>query len=737
MWHPQAGLFVSPNMTYIPEMEESDRPKPDLSKPRILSDDDIYMAFRPRMVYNTGDLFGRLNVNRNSIAGAIVPAAGGGFILGVDLAESWIRLENALLDLGNSLMPSSGYPAISYPKFPYQHGYRRSHRTREIALRCALLSRDAFVELSSLVTFILTLNMDPQRSLEPAFQKLMHRRLEPVHAAWIDLLTVSHVSNFAEHFRVGVVINPYKSHWAPHLPKFAIARIPIWIIWGHHYRSLSPIEPCLNALLPPEDHIQEIIRREKVSSNLILPSYRFDPSQSDAYGADDFMADTFPSHENFCDYSSVPMPASSAPSSSLASTVASPLSSSVVVSTSAPLSSLHRPVSSSNSNEAKARALLALEEYFGKLEKERFARLAIETVIEKERRIAQEKHADTHKHSKTSTVYVWIPVGDGSYRQEKVNSKQVDTEWSNFTRNQRRFTGHRNQWDLCPQLSEYSEENPESAEPDDSDDDFGSDSDEPRIPPLSQQTALDQSTSFAIPDDGYTASTLNDLRSPVHVPNAAAVMSEVDALPVPHTETFNFVSFLMDRFGYDLSSPASWTSDSYSTRDTTSKKSNRDNMAKKANHKNDKPATLTFTRAMLALSFRNAPDQPGVQESVLHLVNALSDTTWTFTHLSPSFDYSSQHPTPLSLVSTSLELRVVTSGKQTVYLVQKPGRIDQLSWMIATSDPSTILLIFRKQWQTVDVIARELVQRGTPFNTVKAVTPFEESTPSRDRTLGT
>ncbi|KAF8956796.1 hypothetical protein BDZ97DRAFT_1670926, partial [Flammula alnicola] len=41
--------------------------------------------------------------------------------------------------------------------------------------------------------------------------------------------------------------------------------------------------------------------------------------------------------------------------------------------------------------------------------------------------------------------------------------------------------------------------------------------------------------------------------------------------------------------------------------------------------------------------------------------------------------------------------------------------------MIATSDPSTVLLIFREKWQTVDVIARELVRRGVPFNTVAAV----------------
>ncbi|KAF9474897.1 hypothetical protein BDN70DRAFT_936326 [Pholiota conissans] len=56
--------------------------------------------------------------------------------------------------------------------------------------------------------------------------------------------------------------------------------------------------------------------------------------------------------------------------------------------------------------------------------------------------------------------------------------------------------------------------------------------------------------------------------------------------------------------------------------------------------------------------------------------------------------------------------------------------------MIATSKASTVLLAFRKKWATVDVVARELVLRGTQFNTVKAVASRPQRTLEELRPLG-
>ncbi len=129
-------------------------------------------------------------------------------------------------------------------------GTRNSHVSRDTMLRCAIRSRDAFLDLSSLVSFVIALNMDDDGSYEAAFYKLRNRHRDPVHSAWLDQLKLSHVCNFSANFRVGIVVNPYTCEWARSLYRFAVAHVPIWIFWGspiqeHHCRLQS------NGVLPP------------------------------------------------------------------------------------------------------------------------------------------------------------------------------------------------------------------------------------------------------------------------------------------------------------------------------------------------------------------------------------------------------------------------------------------------------------------------------------------------------
>ncbi len=77
IWHPQSGLFVSPNMTYVPPMEEEQGSRPNWSVPRMLPDDLLFKAFRPRMVRNSGDLFGRLNLTDSALSQAVCNGARG------------------------------------------------------------------------------------------------------------------------------------------------------------------------------------------------------------------------------------------------------------------------------------------------------------------------------------------------------------------------------------------------------------------------------------------------------------------------------------------------------------------------------------------------------------------------------------------------------------------------------------------------------------------------------------
>ncbi len=64
-------------------------------------------------------------------------------------------------------------------------GTRNSHVSRDTMLRCAIRSRDAFLDLSSLVSFVIALNMDDDGSYEAAFYKLRTRHRDPVHSGMV------------------------------------------------------------------------------------------------------------------------------------------------------------------------------------------------------------------------------------------------------------------------------------------------------------------------------------------------------------------------------------------------------------------------------------------------------------------------------------------------------------------------------------------------------------------------
>lgn len=256
-------------------MEEEQGSRPNWSVPRMLPDDLLFKAFRPRMVRNSGDLFGRLNLTDSALSQAVCNGARG-YVLEAGITNSWIRLENALLDLAESLLPKTGIPVISYPRFPYEYGYRNSHVSRDTMLRCAIRSRDAFLDLSSLVSFVIALNMDDDGSYEAAFYKLRTRHRDPVHSAWLDQLKLSHVCNFSANFRVGIVVNPYTCEWARSLYRFAVAHVPIWIFWGRQFKNTTVAYSPMEYFLPPDDVVARAMDRSRKSGNLILPSYHFD-----------------------------------------------------------------------------------------------------------------------------------------------------------------------------------------------------------------------------------------------------------------------------------------------------------------------------------------------------------------------------------------------------------------------------------------------------------------------------
>ncbi|KAF9470253.1 hypothetical protein BDN70DRAFT_939881 [Pholiota conissans] len=537
MWHPQSGLFVSPNATYIPRIEPNDVRRPNPSIPRILPDDEFFLAFRPRIIRNSGILFGRLNMSNASLAKAVVSATGG-YMLDPFVLESWLRLENAFLDLCDSLLPKSDVPLISYPVFPYERGYRHTHRSRDAAVRCAIRSRDAFIELSSLVSFIIALNMDKDGSYEGAFYKLRTRQYHPVHSAWLDLLKISQVCDFSDNARVGVVVNPYTSRWGFPLFKFFLARVPIWFFWGHNHRDTLPSHTMYNFFLPPDNIVEKAFDLAQKSTNLILPSYRFDPYESSAstqqlgqdLDASPYVADTYTPQS--------PTPFSSPPVST------PPSDWSTYEPSVEPL-----PLNASDAASSRDKALAALEEFFAGCRKRREDKMKVETMKERQSRESMEAYAKSRDNfSSTSTVYEWVKDDNGNYERTKVDSNPAVERWGEFKKNQRRYT-FPNQWDLCPQLPKYSAEFPEEDDNDNSDLSDPDESDDPDWKPMGRIVNSSASRSLAIPANG-TSDTLLDLQV-IHCTEASETHE-----PTP-AEISELAPFLRDRIGYAM--PTGWS----------------------------------------------------------------------------------------------------------------------------------------------------------------------------------
>ncbi|KJA15388.1 hypothetical protein HYPSUDRAFT_207938 [Hypholoma sublateritium FD-334 SS-4] len=389
--------------------------------------------------------------------------------------------------------------------------------------------------------------------------------------------------------------------------------------------------------------------------------------------------------------------------------------------------------------------------------------------------------------ARKSTVFEWVDAGNGVYERVQLQSKQADFYWSNYTKNQRHYTSYNNQWDLCPQLPKYSDEFPDDNDPNDVDYDDGYSDDDSFVPMnpkassalaipqdghitstlLDVQSTLEDSRmsvddeetplpsvaehitldtflrdrfgySLALPfkwpvqagnqredmDQCTPSTSLNKAQAAGHGDKPAHSEYTLQmSTPIRHDE----------RRRYEAP-PASQTSSS-SRRDDSQRpgaappphtsSSSRRNASKKS-----KGSAATLRPSASSLSDKGSANVQDTGGAILSLSKALMSLSLqaveldgTFIDLPASFDHSPASPSPLSLMSDALEIRIIATCTPAVYLLRNlGGSLLTDPWMIATKDASTVLLIFRRKWSTIDIIARELTRRGCRFNTVKAVT---------------
>ncbi|KAF7975098.1 hypothetical protein HWV62_10507 [Athelia sp. TMB] len=101
------------------------------------------------------------------------------------------------------------------------------------------------------------------------------------------------------------------------------------------------------------------------------------------------------------------------------------------------------------------------KEYFARQERIREEKLAVESVDTRARRFNREKVQANHQLPGKSGphVFIWEEI-DGYLIRKKLDRKEVDSEWENFTEAQQKYNSITNEWDLAREFTPAEE--PES-----------------------------------------------------------------------------------------------------------------------------------------------------------------------------------------------------------------------------------------------------------------------------------
>lgn len=283
MIHPTAGLCVSWNAQYVPKVVKHplynhfNKPVPYRS-PRLVGDEDLYLAFLVKNPPNVGPLFGRLEEQLEDLIELVDNRM---FALHGITAASWLRLEEALFDATFYLFRvKKDIPPFAFPPRPSDEGYLKRFRRREAALISARCSRNQFAVLAALLTMAIALHLDEEGDLGAAFLTLRTERSRMHHdtnAAWWDLLCESYVCDFNANLYVGAMIDPYLSNWIPHFRKFSQTRAPLWLLWGAEKLVMRPVNCAALEYFPPPIIINNARDRMLRATTITLPAYQFDP----------------------------------------------------------------------------------------------------------------------------------------------------------------------------------------------------------------------------------------------------------------------------------------------------------------------------------------------------------------------------------------------------------------------------------------------------------------------------
>ncbi|KAJ3502695.1 hypothetical protein NLJ89_g8768 [Agrocybe chaxingu] len=689
-WHNESGLIICFVGRGLPVSVAPEGSKNFLI-PRCLVDDQIYLAFYPRRRIDYGILFNVLALGEDDLFDSLRATSNSPprYYLDRKIQEQWAALENLLLHVAYTLIQRhpdfAAIPLIAPPRLPHQHGYRHTHRDKELALHCARQSRDAFNSLSALCTFAISLwlSHDEEGCLHRAWKMLALLEKDPVPWSTLQLLKESIVCDLGHSLRPGAYLDPYTTRWGPFIYRFVRAGVAVWLTWGFEkdYLHAELVDSGMREVyLPPAGVVEDAKRK-------VVP----------------FVHSVVPLRET---YQPPAEPTSPGPSSSKVAKTSPAVSEDpahgfVAAGPEAP------PLADPSSSQSKERMEKGLSKAIEAATKA--GDTAILQSIQGRQRNADEGHL-----SSGSSVFVWDPADDNPsfLLRTPLTKFEAGQTWRRYTRHQRFFWAHLNQWDVCDHLPAR----PGGASPvdeyesDDCEDDFVYDP----APPSLQK-----------PDDSFAASGANTIMQGVVEAASSPVSDAEDTVPY-----LPFVDYVRQRHGFIVSTAPVLHAYLYD---------------------NGHEYTLGQGRALEVynrLGYKDVPYALGMNEgpSVVNfhntLLGAIKSTPFTYAALPACWDMS-PIPSPESLVFPRTEVRVqratAVEGQRDVlqfhvlseqlqgapsapcplYVLRPSASSTDVSpWFVATTDPTTVLFVFRRGWCTMRAIATGLLRLGIPFRTV-------------------
>lgn len=215
-----------------------------------------YLAFIP--AYPS---FAGIILNRFADLESVIVEDENGWHLTDELQVRWFLLGNAVRGMSQLLVKrSTRHPRVELVEYtkPERYGYQLNYRTRDEALKRAEESRDAFLPLFAMLTFVVALYKFDHTSefIDSSGTPEWCRILldNHVNGTWLEDLRLSQILDFTCR-RVGVILDfsvtRRKDIWKSYINLYIRAGIPVYIIWGLECDRFDP-DPVLDQYRPTD-----------------------------------------------------------------------------------------------------------------------------------------------------------------------------------------------------------------------------------------------------------------------------------------------------------------------------------------------------------------------------------------------------------------------------------------------------------------------------------------------------